>query len=186
MAHHDSSFMINKLSEGQKDCLRLVMQHLSSKEIARELSISPHTVDKRLKQSIATLHANSRFDAARLLAQIEASGTHTIQTEYQPLVYQHPDLFGMSEPAITEMSNGKENQPHGTNAAMLHTSQMAYHASSDFEPRSKLLELVFGANGKANELGTISRVVAILAIAVGSVLIFAILVSVIEGLSRLF
>jgi len=43
---------VAKLSEGQLDCLRLVDQHLSSKEIAVELGISPHTVDQRIRQSL--------------------------------------------------------------------------------------------------------------------------------------
>ena len=43
---------VAKLSEGQLDCLRLVAQHLSSKEIAVELGISPHTVDQRVRQAL--------------------------------------------------------------------------------------------------------------------------------------
>src|SRR5438067_1826967 len=34
---------VARLTAGQLDCLRLVDQHLSSKEIAAELGISPHT-----------------------------------------------------------------------------------------------------------------------------------------------
>jgi len=34
---------VQRLSVGQLDCLRLVNEHLSSKEIATELDISPHT-----------------------------------------------------------------------------------------------------------------------------------------------
>ena len=38
---------IEKLTEAQRVCLRMVLMHLSSKDIARELGISPHTVDQR-------------------------------------------------------------------------------------------------------------------------------------------
>ena len=46
---------VARLTPGQLDCLRLVDQHLNSKEIAAELGISPHTVDQRIRQSLATL-----------------------------------------------------------------------------------------------------------------------------------
>ncbi|MDB5686576.1 MAG: LuxR family transcriptional regulator, partial [Rhizorhabdus sp.] len=54
---------IAKLSEGQRACLRRVLMHMSSKDIARELDISPHTVDQRLRVAIQTLGAANRFEA---------------------------------------------------------------------------------------------------------------------------
>ena len=53
---------IARLSAGQLDCLRLVDQLSSSKEIAAELKISPHTVDQRIRQALAILGV----DAARM------------------------------------------------------------------------------------------------------------------------
>ena len=46
---------VARLSRGQLDCLLLVDQHLSSKEIAAELHISPHTVDQRIRGALQTL-----------------------------------------------------------------------------------------------------------------------------------
>ena len=46
---------VARLSAGQLDCLRLVDQHLSSKEIAAELKISPHTVDQRIRGALHIL-----------------------------------------------------------------------------------------------------------------------------------
>src|SRR3569833_1441881 len=60
---------VEKLSRGQLDCLRLVNQHLSSKEIAAELKISPHTVDQRIRQSLQLLGVERRAQAARIVAQ---------------------------------------------------------------------------------------------------------------------
>jgi DNA-binding NarL/FixJ family response regulator len=37
-----------RLNDGQRDCLRLVLAHLNSKDIALELGVSPHTVDEML------------------------------------------------------------------------------------------------------------------------------------------
>jgi DNA-binding CsgD family transcriptional regulator len=74
------------LTEGQKACLRLVVQHQTSKEIARTLGISPFTVDQRLDAARRKLNATSRKDAARLFATLDQSGI------YQPLVYETPML----------------------------------------------------------------------------------------------
>ena len=73
---------LGKLSEGQLDCLRLVDQHLSSKEIAVELGISPHTVDQRIRQSLQILGVSRRSQAARLVA--------LCSEPYQRLIHQSP------------------------------------------------------------------------------------------------
>jgi DNA-binding CsgD family transcriptional regulator len=60
---------VARLTPGQLDCLRLVDQHLSSKEIATELGISPHTVDQRIRQALHILGVERRTQAARIVAQ---------------------------------------------------------------------------------------------------------------------
>lgn len=44
---------IERLTPRERECLRLVADHLHSKEIARRLRISQHTVDGRLEQGPA-------------------------------------------------------------------------------------------------------------------------------------
>ena len=56
---------VARLTAGQLDCLRLVDQHLSSKEIASELSISARTVDDHRSQITSKTGANS---LAKLIA----------------------------------------------------------------------------------------------------------------------
>jgi hypothetical protein len=64
----------------------MVLAHMSSKEIARALNISRHTVDQRLKVAMRILGAANRLDAARILAAAEE------EAGYQPLVHQLPDV----------------------------------------------------------------------------------------------
>ena len=59
---------VAKLTQGQLDCLRLVDQLMSSKEIATELKISPHTVDQRIRQALQILGVARRNHAARIVA----------------------------------------------------------------------------------------------------------------------
>jgi len=73
---------VAKLTRGQLDCLQLVAQHLSSKEIAVELGISPHTVDQRIRQALHILEVPRRTQAARLVEQYGEP--------YQRLIHQPP------------------------------------------------------------------------------------------------
>jgi DNA-binding CsgD family transcriptional regulator len=86
---------VARLSRGQLDCLLLVDQHLSSKEIAAELNISPHTVDQRIRGALQTLGVERRTHAARLVAQHHEP--------YQRLIHQSPYIEG---PAPTGQSGG--------------------------------------------------------------------------------
>ena len=78
---------ISQLTDGQRDCLRLVYRHMTSKDIARALGVSPHTVDMRLRTAMKTLSVGSRIEAARLLVDAEAGNP-----AYQPLIYHPSEL----------------------------------------------------------------------------------------------
>ena len=78
---------IARLSEGQRQCLTLVNQHLSSKEIALKLGISSHTVDQRIRQALQILGVEKRGEAARLLGSaLPQEGAEP----YQRLIHQAP------------------------------------------------------------------------------------------------
>jgi DNA-binding CsgD family transcriptional regulator len=57
------------LTQGQIDCLLLVGEHFTSKEIASRLCISPHTVDQRVRVALRVLGVKRRTDAARIVAE---------------------------------------------------------------------------------------------------------------------
>ncbi|HET9356050.1 MAG TPA: helix-turn-helix transcriptional regulator [Sphingomicrobium sp.] len=82
----DDAARVARLSAGQLDCLRLVNEHLSSKEIAAELNISPHTVDQRIRGALHLLGVERRSQAARLVAQVHGP--------YQRLIHQPPHIEG--------------------------------------------------------------------------------------------
>lgn len=64
---------LDQLTEAQRECLRLVYAHHSSKEIAEIVGVSPSAVDKRIERAIQLLGAPSRFAAARMLAVEEGA-----------------------------------------------------------------------------------------------------------------
>jgi DNA-binding CsgD family transcriptional regulator len=85
---------VARLTPGQLDCLRLVDQLLSSKEIATELHISPHTVDQRIRQALGILGVERRTQAARIVSQHSGS--------YQRLIHQSPYIEPASHPSHPE------------------------------------------------------------------------------------
>ena len=87
----EMSARVARLTQGQLDCLCLVAEHLSSKEIAVELNISPHTVDQRIRGALSVLGVERRTQAARIVAR------HC--EPYQRLIHQSPHVeIAPSEP----------------------------------------------------------------------------------------
>ena len=84
LAGDEMAMRVARLSAGQLDCLRLVNEHLNSKEIAAELDISPHTVDQRIRGALHTLGVERRSQAARIVAQYSGP--------YQRLIHQSPHI----------------------------------------------------------------------------------------------
>jgi len=96
---------VARLSDGQLQCLALVGQHLSSKEIALRLGISPHTVDQRVRQSLHILQVEKRGEAARLVASsLRSSG----DPAYQRLIHQPPYIDAAPAPRHEEGAVGHQ------------------------------------------------------------------------------
>lgn len=59
----------DRLSERQKQCLELVADGYTSKQIARQLNLSPSTVDNHLNAALERLGADNRIQAARIFIE---------------------------------------------------------------------------------------------------------------------
>lgn len=82
---------IARLTDRQKDCLRLVNKGFTSKEIGRLLALSPSTVDNHVTKAVQLLDAPSRGAAARALAREELR---------QKLPSQSPAIAGLADSAM--------------------------------------------------------------------------------------
>src|SRR6476469_3479540 len=60
---------VGLLTPRERECLRLVDQHLSSKQIARELGMSKTSVDTYCDRARRKLGVPDRYEAARMLRQ---------------------------------------------------------------------------------------------------------------------
>jgi DNA-binding CsgD family transcriptional regulator len=166
---------VARLTTGQLDCLRLVDQHLSSKEIAAQLGISHHTVDQRVRQSIQILQVERRAQAARLVAQYSG--------EYQRLIHQSPyiETNAGTREAVVAVSHqirhadraGKAERP-----GFVTEQRPASIASS--------LQLPFATRSNPrNEMTVGQRLFWIAAIAIGAAFAAGMYLAGLESLARL-
>lgn len=83
-----------ELSDRQAQCLALASKGMTSKEIGRELGISPSTVDNHLRVVAAKLHVGNRREAIRQLADS--------QDFTEALIRDVPDFSPLPVPPIVK------------------------------------------------------------------------------------
>ncbi|MEM7687617.1 MAG: LuxR C-terminal-related transcriptional regulator [Pseudomonadota bacterium] len=76
----DKADRIDRLTERERECLRRWMARKTAKEIALELGVSHHAVEKRLKMARTKLGVTSSLEAARLLEEAEGYGQTVAQS----------------------------------------------------------------------------------------------------------
>ena len=166
---------VARLSSGQLDCLLLVDQHLSSKEIAAELHISPHTVDQRVRQALSILGVERRTQAARIVAQY--------QEPYQRLIHQTPYIHGEAqsghpEAAVSHQIRHADRAGEAGGAGFLTEQRPALSWSS--------LQLPFATRSNPrNEMSVGQRLFWIVAIAIGAAFSAGMYLAGLESLARL-
>lgn len=65
---------VARLTAKERECLERWLGHATAKEIALDLGITHHAVEKRLKSARQKLDAASSLDAARILARVTGYG----------------------------------------------------------------------------------------------------------------
>ena len=178
---------IEKLTEAQRVCLRMVLMHLSSKDIARELSISPHTVDQRLRMAIQALGVANRFEAARILARYESPNAY--QPAYQSAVYQSPHVAPTPVHATVGLSDitGARQDESGFHGSAVREEQIAFRTPVFAVSGGSFVHLPIPTPGRErNDLSIVQRLGWIVSIAIASALAFGGLLAGLDALKRLF
>ncbi len=175
-SQHDpeDALKVQRLSRGQLECLHLVGQHLSSKEMAVELGISSHTVAQRTRQALQILGVARRAQAARLVARYGEP--------YQRLIHQSPHI----EPAA--------NDGHPDEAIRLqirHADRAGGVLDAGFKTEQRpapgpFLQPPFATRSHPrNEMSVAQRLFWIVAIAIGAAFSAGMYLAGLESLSRL-
>lgn len=111
-AHEELIARIARLNTAERDCLVRVGEGKASKDIARELGLSPNYVDTCLKQAAAKLNVKGRHLAAKTLADAESWGQEvTVTSSPSNLVLQPSGLSPSSGSGEKEASAGEGNGP---------------------------------------------------------------------------
>jgi len=87
-----------KITERQREALRLVAQGYDSKQIGRMKGLSPFAIDKRLERAAKTMGAADRREAARMLMQDEGE-------TYERIAYEPADVEIPVPDAIVAVSD---------------------------------------------------------------------------------
>jgi DNA-binding CsgD family transcriptional regulator len=199
MSDVDLASRVARLTAGQRECLYLVNDHATSKEIARQLGISRHTVDARLRAAIQTLGVSSRREAAIIYrAAMQAEG-------YQPFAYQSPrivtappaDEISLHDEASVQHESGSEESPDlpvapvpllaaveprpSAGAVVSDSAVWTALPAGDLAVRRPYLRLW----GGANDLSPAQRVGGILVVTILAMLAFGVFLTGIEALALL-
>jgi DNA-binding CsgD family transcriptional regulator len=166
---------VARLTAGQLDCLLLVDQHLSSKEIAAELHISPHTVDQRIRQALSILGVERRTQAARLVARHHGS--------YQRLIHQSPYIE--TEPQSQHPEDAVSHQiRHADRAGEIGGAGFLTEQRPALS-RSSLQPPFATRSNPRNEMTVAQRLFWIAAIAIGAAFSAGMYLAGLESLARL-
>ena len=166
---------IARLTAGQLDCLRLVDQLLSSKEIATELKISPHTVDQRIRQALAILGVERRAHAARIVARYKGP--------YQRLIHQSPYIVSGAGPSHPEAAVSNQIRHADRAGEAGEAGFLTEQRPASFWPS---LQPPFATRSNPrNEMNVGQRLFWIVAIAIGAAFSAGMYLAGLESLSRM-
>lgn len=168
---------LDRLTDKQRQCLRHVYAHKSSKEIAPLLGVEPGTVDQYLKAAIKILGAKDRRDAAIILARHEGRALQS--SAYQPL-----DVATAPFPANLGGSIEGERYPQGTPPVeAVHEYQAAFVAAP-LKPQGPRIPLPYWGV-RPSDLGPWQRLGWIFGLMLIICLVFGVFLAGLEALSRI-
>lgn len=165
---------VDKLTEAEREVLRLWARRASAKEIALELGITHWAVNERLRSARRRLGVADSNEAARLLAEAEAGGA------YNRIVYE-PSAIAPAAPI--EPSQPRERQQATTAGSAVREVQAEYTVAP-FAYRLGF-RLPFPTHGETrNELTASERLAWIGGAALCIIIAVGTLVTIGEGLAR--
>ena len=171
---------VARLSEGQRQCLAMVNQHLSSKEIALTLGISSHTVDQRVRQSLQILGVEKRGEAARMVASVMRTNG---DPAYQRLIHQSPYIDDAPSSAHQDGAVGQQIRQADRAGE---TSFVGIDTEPKLTGRWASLPLPIATRSQpSNEMGVGTRLLWIVLIAVGAAFSAGMYLAGLESLSRM-
>lgn len=160
----DAASLLDTLTGKQRDVLDLLIEHKTSKEIARILNISPHTVDQRINFAKKKLAARTRGELA--------STYRHIKEVYGKTVYEESHI---AEPDFCSEGQGRDDA-----SAYLFLNSPSGMKSDDREKEEidyRVVPEVFeGDTGKRNRIfSTVGIAILIIILGISGLAIFSVI-----------
>ena len=175
---------IARLNAGERLCLTLVAKGKSSKIIGRELNLSPHTIDDRVRSACAKLGAANRTEAAQIFMAATYAGDSTAYEETSKLRYENSGISDGGNRRNKWLSAGESDGSDEYDRERIRRL-ISLGDSGGGEARSDNRHPIATFFWGTNKLSAGRRILIILAIAFGFVVAVATLVNVMDVLSRL-
>nr|WP_121116353.1 helix-turn-helix transcriptional regulator [Croceibacterium ferulae] len=163
MSESDIREQLASLTAKQRNVLDLLIAHKTSKEIARELGISPHTVDQRIQFAKGKLGVDSRGEVAQAYRLLLDAVARTHGEPSEPLAYEETRIAAPLPPVDIDGANDAAQPP-------VSAPPPERAVAEDYRVAPDLFE---GRNGTVMRLGAIAVLAVLLVfVALGSVMMF--------------
>jgi len=166
--HASARATLASLTNKQRAVLDLLIQHKSSKEIARTLNISPYTVDQRLAGARQKLGASGRGEVARAYSALLS-------------ICDEP-AYGFPHVDTDELLADCASQAEGPESTYVFADAVAMHHAAPWEATPGP---AFGLEAYDDRFGKFGRVFAILGLAAVLALTLLAMVSMAKTLSEM-
>ena len=184
--------VLDRLTAKQCACLDLVLQHMTSKQIAQALGISPYTVDQRLDSARRILGSSSRLEAALDYARLRSIPERLVYERDFSADFQYVDRDFQAEtpdrtvhePFLLHPNHRvpvDRGQPE--DEQMLHLAEARFHELPPPWDADALLRPFAGPLAGSN--GTVRRLVMILALSALMMAVVILGLAMAQGLSGL-
>lgn len=182
-AYEELLARIARLNTTERDCLLRVNEGKASKDIARELGLSPNYIDTCLKQAAVKLNVKGRYLAAKTLADAESSfAEDTVTSAPSNLVPQPTGLPSRPGPSDKGPSAGEGNGPDDLGQRQPYEAGFSDSRSGDALPKlpGPFAKFFTGEN----RLSKRQRLLLIFAGTIAIIFAFGGLVNIVLGISR--
>lgn len=158
---------IDKLTEKEREALRLVHRRLTSKEIAPLLGVRVDAVDARIKSATRKIGIPDRGKAALFLAENETQETYPRQ------VYQSPEIAAAPQKAKLDLQV----------ATSLKEERAPFTIDNAFAGGASTTS--FAEENVRVQLSSGKRILIIAGVAIGTIVALGVLISALNGLVQL-
>lgn len=145
---------VARLTPKERECLDRWLGHATAKEIALDLGITHHAVEKRLKSARAKLGVTSTLEAARLLAAAQGYGQAVSQPpEVGEAATQNEDMARPSTPPWWKRRPGLFLSGASIMSLFL-LAALAFQPAPGPAPANQKVVVLNSANGSSTDLAT--------------------------------